>query len=185
MADELALTEIPGLSIAMTGIEFPAAMPYDDWWYVGEKLTELSTFTTWGIADWLAFGETTYGESYTQAMDLTGKSYSWLAKLKSLARKIPRGRRRPELSPSHHLEVAHLTPEEQDAWLDYAVDNRLTKDELRYEIHNGRLSAGPISMSIPVSLEEVAWRAINAWRKGEGIDVAMRELERYLNRSDR
>jgi len=185
VTNDLALTEIPGITISVTGIEFHGPIPYEDWWLVGQKATEISNFSSWAIGDWLAYGQATYGEMYAQAMDITGKSYSWLSKLKYVARAIPKDRRWPlPMTVSHHMEVANLTPDEQEAWLAYATENNLTKDELRQAIKHGSTRVlTPLGITIPVRLPDLAWQVIVAWRKGEGLDKAIQELEKFLQRS--
>jgi hypothetical protein len=54
----------------------------------------------------LNFGEGKYGEMYSQALDATKLSYSHLHHAKAVAARFEIGRRRPNLSWSHHHEVA-------------------------------------------------------------------------------
>ena len=58
-----------------------------------------------------------------------------------VASKIEPGRRREQLSWSHHAELAALEPADQDRWLDQAVSARLSVRSLRQAIRVQRLAA--------------------------------------------
>jgi hypothetical protein len=87
------------------------------------------------LGDLLNLGNNLYGEKYTQAVELTGFDYGTLANDSSVARAIPQPIRKPELSFEHHRVVAKLNPEDQEKWLDKAVDENLTVKELRRELN--------------------------------------------------
>jgi len=95
------------------------------------KWTAAHRLSAWAIADLLNYAERKWGETYAQAMDETGLSYGYLANIRSVASRISRKRRNPNLSFSHHAVVAYLPPDKQDTLLDYAEESRLSRDELR------------------------------------------------------
>ena len=80
------------------------------------------------------YGETSYGETYAQALDATDYSYQTLMDSKWISGRIKFSRRRENLSFSHHKEVAALDPEEQTFWLQRAEDEGWTRNELRRAI---------------------------------------------------
>lgn len=93
----------------------------------------------WYIGDLLNHTEGRYGETYAEITSLFPEySLDYLRHIKMLCGKIPPPRRRMELSPSHHREVVSLPPEEQDRWLDRAVEEELPRDRLREAIRESR-----------------------------------------------
>ena len=139
--------------------------------------------SAWVISDLYNFGEKKWGERYAQAMDETGLSYGYLAIIRSVAKKIPRKRRNPNLSFSHHTAVAKLSPEEQDVWLSRAEETGLSRDDLRQAI---KTKALPENVPEPVtiihnpklSLRQLVAEYIKAYR--ELMPVEQQRLFRKL-----
>jgi hypothetical protein len=112
---------------------------------------EWSAATTWAqavekcspfwIGDLVSYGEAAYGEKYTQAIEATGHTVGYLMNVVSVAQKIPAARRRPELTFSHHQEVAALPEVEQVAWLDKAEVEGWSSKDLRSQIHVAKAQA--------------------------------------------
>lgn len=121
----------PRVNISTVGLTLLGEITFEEWSQLGPNLALLERSMRWAIADWLNYGERRYGEMYAQAIDTTGLDYHYLANLKWLAGNVEISRRREELGLSHHAVVAPLSPEEQEAWLQYAIDNNLTRDEFR------------------------------------------------------
>ena len=98
------------------------------------------------IGDWLVHGEDRYSRSdayrerFTQAMQRTGLELKTLQNAATVARRIEVSRRRENLNFSHHNEVAKLTPEEQNEWLDNTETEGLSVLRLRKSIRLGRLA---------------------------------------------
>jgi len=92
----------------------------------------------WWIGDWVAYGERSYGETYTQAIEVTGQAYQTLNDVVWVARKFEFSRRRENLSWSHHREVAALEPPEQEGWLDLAERNEWSRNDLRRHVQQER-----------------------------------------------
>jgi hypothetical protein len=89
----------------------------------------------WWWGDALAYGEQNFGDIADMA-DRTGYSYDSMKACKYVSQRIEIGRRRQELSWSHHAEVALSIddPDERDAWLDKAVKQDWSKSVLRKAI---------------------------------------------------
>lgn len=132
MADQLI--PIDGIQVSRVGLTITGDLSFEEWMDIGHTLAGLEVSLRWAIGDWLNWGNFKYGESYTQASDVTGFDYSYLYNLKYIAGKVDISRRREELHLSHHQVVAPLSPDEQDRWLDYAVANNLRTAELRQAI---------------------------------------------------
>jgi hypothetical protein len=132
-----APTKRSALGIGPVSWEPPAALiEQSDWLKVGHRLGEISRANQWWLGDWLRYGTTRWGAKYTGAARITGYDPRSLANMASVARAFPVSRRRAQLSWSHHAAVAALDPEDQDLWLDRAVEDRLSVADLRLEIRS-------------------------------------------------
>jgi len=60
-----------------------------------------------------------------------GHEKGTVKKISSICRSIESLRRRKELTFEHHYQVASFSPEEQDDWLQQAVDNKWSIRELK------------------------------------------------------
>ncbi|MDQ3933017.1 MAG: hypothetical protein M3340_00110 [Actinomycetota bacterium] len=88
----------------------------------------------WWIGDWLSYGNAKYGEKYSRAVKLTGYDIQTLKNMVYVASRFEPSRRRDVLSWTHHAEVAALSRDEQETWLNRAVAERLSVRSLREEI---------------------------------------------------
>jgi hypothetical protein len=119
--------------IEMTNVSWaaPNTLTFDRWVVQGRRLGTIGRGIGWWIGDWLRFGNLLYGEKYVQAAKITGYDSQTLMNMVYVASSIDPSRRLPELSFSHHAEVAALSPEEQDHWLNTAKQSRLSVHDLR------------------------------------------------------
>jgi N6-adenosine-specific RNA methylase IME4 len=92
----------------------------------------------WVIGELLNFGEKKKYRKYVELMSKTNFEYGTLRNIQSVAKKVDVSRRRDNLSFSHHIEVAALSPEKQTEFLDRAENEHLTRKELRNEIRKDR-----------------------------------------------
>jgi hypothetical protein len=118
-----------------TSLTLPDSLEYEKWEAIGRQLKLMSRSVMWWIGDWLCFGEHKYGETYAQALDATDYETDTLRAAKWVSERILPGRRRTVLSWSHHREVAALSPEKQDYWLDKAQQERITRNDFRAQIN--------------------------------------------------
>lgn len=167
--DPLVLLERHGY-LTDTSFDLPADLPFEVYIAVGWKLAERRKRTMWAISEWLLFGERTYGETYTQAAEITGLSADTLKNYVSTANRVPRERRRPELHFSHHQEVASLEPEDQVEWLDRAVVNGWNRAELRAQLKPAK---GIVVTPALPGLEEAA-RALVRSASQSGMDFVVK-----------
>jgi hypothetical protein len=133
---------IPKARITACALILPADLDFDTWAAIGPKLATLKRFSAWALGDWLAQGEIVFGETYSQACDVTGLAPEYLMILKSIASRIAPERRRPILSFSHHKIVAPLDPVEQDKMLDAAEKNQWTRDEMSEAVREFKQQIG-------------------------------------------
>ncbi|MDB1086995.1 LmbU family transcriptional regulator [Streptomyces sp. ACA25] len=118
--------------VQKSGMIFPQNLPERSWEQIGASLRELTKSSAWWLADWLIFGETTYGlRRYREAIERTGLDYQTLRNYAWVARRFEHRRRRDSLSFAHHAEVTRLSPPEQDYWLRKAEQQKWSRNELR------------------------------------------------------
>lgn len=156
----------PG-SPAETGLALPPGLPFERWQALGATLGRLHRSSPWWVGDWLVYGERTYGERYSQALNLTGLEYQTLANCVWVASRIEFSRRREHLSWKHHAEVAACDEAEREAWLDLAERERLSARELRRRQQEARTRGGStpavLDAPAPVALpDEVCIRLAGA-----------------------
>jgi hypothetical protein len=113
------------------GLFLPDSISYEQYENIGALFGALHRANSWLIGDWLLFGEHKFGEKYAQAAERVGLSPQSLANMASVAKRVPPGRRRADVSFSIHAEVASQTPSEQERWLEIAAAEHLTKQEMR------------------------------------------------------
>lgn len=119
--------------IVVTNVSWTAmvAVDFEQWVHSGRKLGALGRGVGWWIGDWLRFGNDRYGERYAQASRITGYDAQTLMNMVYVASRVDPSRRRESLSWSHHAEIAPLTSDEQEYWLDKAAALRLSVKDLR------------------------------------------------------
>ncbi len=167
------------------GLNLPADLSYDDYVKIGYELAERRKHVMWQIAEWILFGERVHGETYAQAVLITGLSEGTLKNYVSTAHRVAEERRRTELHFSHHQEVKALEPAEQEEWLDKAVVNGWNRAELR--AHLRPVENGKVTPALP-SLEGAA-RALSAAATNYGSDYLVKrhlliELRAALGEED-
>lgn len=89
------------------------------------------------IGDAILIGEKLYGEDAFQAFEALHLSEAGRQEYLRVSEKVPRSRRRKDLSWSHHRAVAALEPVAQKEWLKRAADEGMSHHALRDELRNG------------------------------------------------
>ena len=118
--------------VQKSGMLLPQNLPERSWEQIGTNLRELVNSSAWWLADWLIYGEATYGwRRYKEAIERTGLDYQTLRNYAWVARRFEHHRRRDNLSFAHHAEVTRLSPPEQDYWLRKAEQQKWSRNELR------------------------------------------------------
>ena len=125
-------------TVQKSGMVFPQNLPERSWEQIGTNLRELVNSSAWWLADWLIYGEATYGwRRYKEAIERTGLDYQTLRNYAWVARRFEHHRRRDSLSFAHHAEVTRLSPPEQDYWLRRAEQQKWSRNELRRALRAG------------------------------------------------
>lgn len=170
--------------VTTVGLNFSGVVPFDTWQDIGPALGRGSRAFSWGIGDWLVYGEKMFPDRYSQAMDSTGLSLGRLRNLTSLANNVALHVRRENLSLSHHEAVIPLPEQIQIEMLDIAEKHDLDRDTLRSLVAEVQAGVGPEDLEIdeqevvfdPASDAEIAEQArhvILAWRGDPGASVGM------------
>ncbi|MEU1041039.1 LmbU family transcriptional regulator [Streptomyces sp. NPDC005907] len=125
-------------TVQKSGMTFPQNLPERSWEQIGTNLRELVNSSAWWLADWLLYGEATYGwRRYKEAIERTGLDYQTLRNYAWVARRFEHHRRHDSLSFAHHAEVTRLAPAEQDYWLRKAEAQKWSRNELRRALRAG------------------------------------------------
>ena len=101
---------------------------------------EFSDRCQFWLGDLFNYGEKRWGEMYAQAAQQTGYTEGSLANMKWVAGRVDPDVRHEGLSYSHHVAVAPLPPDEQEAWLDKAESEGLNVQQLRNAIRRPQLA---------------------------------------------
>ena len=108
---------------------------YEEWVACGEYLHMIEKHVHFWIGDWLIYRDQRWGETYTEAQQLTGLKYGTLKNNKYVSSRIELSRRRDNLPFAYHQEVAPLETHQQELLLDKAEEEGLTLQQLRMEKH--------------------------------------------------
>lgn len=159
-----------------TGLAVTGDPTFEEWQNCGEFLKQAEKSVQFWIGDWLNYGERRYGETYSQALEITDYSNGALRNSKWVSSRIELSRRRDNLEFGHHQAVAPLTEKEQELWLDKAEEENLSVHDLRHAIKQARLEK-------QVSLPSDKYRVIYAdppWMYTSGDQHSREEQETVL-----
>ena len=118
-------------------------MQYEDWQKAGSLLTTIQKSINWWVGDWILHGEKTWPDKFSQAIYLTGKSDVTLRNSAWVCGVFPPEERHPNLSYTHHFEVASVKSPEERRWLlNEAAENELSALELR-KLRNNNVGDTP------------------------------------------
>jgi hypothetical protein len=121
--------------VAWTGGE---EMEYRDWVVEGRRIGAMGRGSPWWVGDWVLYGTARWGERYAEAVKITGYDVKSLRNMRYVASRFDTSLRRDTLSWSHHALLAALDEEEQVNWLERAVADKLSVDDLRIELRAAR-----------------------------------------------
>lgn len=116
------------------GMETDGDPSFAEWERAGAFLQQADAAVQWWVGDWLLYGESKWGEAYTQAVEATGLRPETLKACQWVASKFNKVRRRTNLQFSHHRDVAALDPADADRLLDQAESEGLSTRELRAKV---------------------------------------------------
>ncbi len=111
------------------------------WAIAGRRLGVVGRCIQWLLGDWIAYGNSRFGERYSRASQITGYDPQTLMNMVYVASRFQLSRRREDLSWSHHETLAALDEKEQDSWLDQAATHRWSVADLRMMLRTSRREA--------------------------------------------
>jgi hypothetical protein len=114
------------------------------WAAAGQRLGVVGRCIQWLLGDWLAYGNSKFGERYARAAQITGYDPQTLMNMVYVASRFSISRRRESLSWSHHETLAALDQGEQDRWLDDTITHRWSVADLRMMLRASRREAVPL-----------------------------------------
>lgn len=123
--------------LSKTNLTFRRDVTKDEWMDVFKALKQVEGCVQFWIGDCLAYRQQKWG-MYDDIIEETGYDKQTLKNLKSVSENVPSTVRLPDLSFTHHAEVAKLTPEKQELFLNKAVEEKLSVRELRNEIRKDK-----------------------------------------------
>ena len=109
------------MTLTSTGVISNGAQELEDWASPLSFALWAQRASPWWIGDLLNAGLDHYGETFSQLCESAGVSVDQVQRYKSVARRVPRENRRPELSWSAHAAVARLPHDRQRHLLDQAL----------------------------------------------------------------
>ncbi|WP_241779891.1 LmbU family transcriptional regulator [Streptomyces natalensis] len=118
------------------GLQMPPDLSFEDWEQAGCRLSGVLDSSSWWLGDWLVYGKDHYVDRYQRGIRAAGLKYQTLRNYAWVARRFVLSRRRAKLSFQHHAEVASLTVDEQEWWLDRAEEMKWTTKQLRNSIRD-------------------------------------------------
>lgn len=123
--------QVGSFVLTPVGMEMLPGATFAEWSDVGKVLKQVRKAYTWLVIDWLIHGEREWGETYRQTAEQLGYKVESLHNYVSVGRRVEISRRREELDIGHHDAVAALSSSQQVKWLGYAVENKLSVQDLR------------------------------------------------------
>ncbi|MFB8246270.1 LmbU family transcriptional regulator [Streptomyces sp. NPDC055952] len=148
------------------GLQMPARMAFEEWERAGRQLADVLDSSSWWLGDWLVYGKDHYTDRYQRGIRAAGLSYQTLRNYAWVARRFPLGRRRPALTFQHHAELASMTVEEQDRWLDRAEQGKWSTKQLRGAVRAERRGPQqPCAPAEPMGRLEVRGSRLQRWHR--------------------
>lgn len=117
-----------------TGLVINREISQTEWLSLREAIQNIKRAYQWIIGDWMLYGfEHGWSQDYVDMAALTGLKEKTVKEYTSICRNIPASIRMDRLSFGHFQLIAPL--EDKPAWIQRAVDEKLSISQLRQAIH--------------------------------------------------
>lgn len=113
-----------------TGLIFSPDTTFEEWQEAYAFYDRLHERGKWWLGDVIKYAEGKFPDRYTQAIEMTGLSYSRLTTIVSVCSRIEQSRRRAEAPFAYHELIAYLPYQKGDYLLDRAIKEHWNRDEL-------------------------------------------------------
>ena len=171
--------QLGSFTLTRVGLTVASAATYEEWDKVGTMLRRLDASIQWLIGDWMAFGERQYNKTYAQVAEATGYEEKTLYQYAWVASKVNFSVRTEKLSFTHHQLVAHLATEEQQRWLEWAVENKVSVAQMRKAMRGERetqINTEPEWLKASADTKKELQKTAARLLKAEGVDKTLRWL---------
>lgn len=155
-------------SYGLTQLVLPADLTYEQWAEIGGSLAVMEKGVNWWVGDWILRGEQSFGDTYTQAINETGRARQTLANLASVAQRVAPERRVPTVAWSLHAEVAGLEPQQQSNLLEQAAEGDWTLKQMKEAV---KALKGEIVVEPKASVSAQAQESEGSEGAGEEVEV--------------
>lgn len=139
--------DLPALPMGPYGTALELSLPEDlewnEWIEVGKRINIIARASLWWLGDYLRFGERKFGQEFAQIVDELGYAVQTAKNAMAVCGAIPPEDRHPEMSYSHHAEVAFLQRDERRRWLELAAQKGWSVSEMRHEIQVAKMAGVP------------------------------------------
>ncbi|KPH99324.1 hypothetical protein OV450_5262 [Actinobacteria bacterium OV450] len=148
------------------GLRIPSGLTFDDWERAGRQLSGIVNSSSWWLGDWLVYGKDHYTDRYQRGLRAAGLQYQTLRNYAWVSRRFELRRRRAALTFQHHAELASLSVEEQEMWLDRVEEMEWTTKQLRNAVRLGRRDViGPHKSAEPTRQLALPGNRIQWWHR--------------------
>lgn len=139
------------VSLTSVGLTVVGTLGFDEWMELMSTLVRMETAFQFAIGDALLYGESKFGEKYSQAMDATGLSYQSLANMVWVSRHVPMSNRVDGVSWTHHRVIASVDPTDQRLLLEMARDSSMSATSLQTHI-SGKEPRHRVMVEVPAGI---------------------------------
>jgi N6-adenosine-specific RNA methylase IME4 len=152
--------------VTKTGITFKRDVSKEEWQYVFDACNHISGCIQFWIGDLLKYREQRWG-MYDDVAEQTGIDKRTLREYRQISESVKSGARAPDLSYTHHREVAKLPEPKQIEFLKRAVEEKLSVRDLREEIRKADIIVNN-DVKLPQGKFQVIY-ADPAWKYGNSM----------------
>jgi len=150
-----------GFTLTPTGCVIEGEPTLEEYGGALERCGRLANATHWALGDLIVYGEGRgdWGESYSQYIDLTSRSFQTISQAVRVSKAFPPGASREcadRISWSHHREVLRAPDDSRMRLLREACAYDWSRDELRVAVTDLLASLAPVVIEIPPAIAVAA-----------------------------
>ena len=173
--DQLGI-RLPNIALSRTSLAIKEGANEEDLALLEQWLEAVGGSSLFWWGDYLVHLASTRGEEYARAKSASGYAPATLWQAAWVCRRVPPSRRLEALSFGHHMEVASLTPTDQEIWLAKADAEGLTSKQLRAEIRQSKARVVNGADQSPVDQRAAraseGWEMFSVWYQMESPDFS-------------
>ena len=144
------LTLDGAIRLTPNGAQITREVTFEEYSVALQQCQILANASVWSLGDLLNYGEHTFGEKYSQSLDLTHKSYHTLVQTAYVSRQYPPEDRVTGVSWSHHREVVAMPNRDaRRALLEEAAREGWNRDQIRERYRGDRAERPPATSTCP------------------------------------